>query len=112
MGIKGDVIQASSFPRNNLKYIFFFQPGHLGLLHSHLLTTNRVVLVNVQVEDVNLAVHGHRCKHCAGVGSPSNIPNLRIQVEHEKGLSKMITLSDFKNQISFIFHDLFSYVEL
>ena len=62
--------------------------GHvieLGLLPGNDgLGADGVVLVDVEVEHVDLAVHRHGCEHGAGVGRPRHVAHLGVQVEHEQ----------------------------
>ena len=58
------------------------------LLRNNLLCTDRVIFIHIQVKNMNLAIHRDSGKYGAGVWSPCYIPNLRIQIEHEKSFPK------------------------
>ena len=60
------------------------QPGLLSWYHW--LGADRVILVYMEVKDMDFAVDCHCSENSAGVRSPSNVANLRIQVKHEQWL--------------------------
>ncbi len=66
MTIEWDMIEPSLFP------------GHNGL------RADWVIFVDMEVKDVDFAIHGHSCEHRAGIGRPRHIAHLGIQVEHEE----------------------------
>ena len=58
------------------------------LLRNNLLCTDRVIFIHIQVKNMNLAIHRDSSKYCAWVRSPCYIPNLRIQIKHEKSFAE------------------------
>ena len=58
------------------------------LLRNNLLCTDRVIFIHIQVKNMNLAIHRDSSKNCAWVRSPCYIPNLRIQIKHEKSFAE------------------------
>lgn len=52
-------------------------------IRHHLLHTNRLVLIHINVEHKDLAVGGKGCQNGAGVWGPFNVTNTRTQIEYK-----------------------------
>lgn len=59
------------------------------LFRNNLLSTDRVIFIHIQVKNMYLAIYRDSGKYCAWVWSPCDIPNLRIQIKHEKSFPKI-----------------------
>ena len=70
VGVEGDVVEPGLLP------------GDDGL------GADGVVLVNVQVEDVHLAVDGHGREDGGRVRRPRHVAHLGVQVEHEERFAR------------------------